>query len=67
MSSQLNAFIATSHRVELHREAERTRQPEDRAAAENPGASENPFPTILRSRRFGRIVRIVPSSERRAA
>ncbi len=61
MSSQFNAFAATSHRAELHRDAERTRQPADRAAA------ENPLPTILRSRRLGRLIRVVPSPERRSA
>ncbi len=62
MSSQFNAFAATSHRADLHRDAARNRQAEDRA-----GAEENPLPTILRSRRFGRLVRIVRGRARRGA
>jgi hypothetical protein len=62
MSSQFNAFAATTHRADLHRAAERTRQLEDLAAA-----AENPLPTMLRSRRLGRLVRIIPSPSRPSA
>lgn len=62
MSSQFNAFAATSHRADFRRDAERARQPDDRAEA-----TENPLPTLLRSRRFGRLFRVVPSLGRRSA
>ena len=61
MSSQFNAFAATTHRADLHRDAERSRLLESREA------TESPLPTLLRSRRFGRLVRIVPSPGRRSA
>jgi hypothetical protein len=62
MSSHFSAFAATTHRADLHREAERSRQLGERAEA-----TENPMPTLLRSRRLGRVFRLVPSPERHSA
>jgi hypothetical protein len=62
MSSQFNAFAATTHRSDLHREAERSRQLEGRAEA-----TDNPLPTLPRSRRLGRVLRFVPGSARHSA
>lgn len=64
MSSQFNSFIASSHRADLHRSAERSRLAE---TAEKPAsAAADDVPTLLRSRRFGRLSRILPPAGRRS-
>jgi hypothetical protein len=59
MSSPLGQYLVQSHMNDLRREADRRR------AAE--AAREAPMPTVLRSRRFGRLRRIVPAPSRPAA
>jgi hypothetical protein len=61
MISQFIVIAANSHRADLHREAERSRQPGGRAAV-----SKDALP-LLRSRRLGRVFRLVPSPERHSA
>jgi hypothetical protein len=62
MSSQFNNFLASSHRADLHRNAERSRRTDQRRET-----VESPFPTMLRTRRLGRLLRVVPSPSRRSA
>jgi hypothetical protein len=59
MSSPLGQYLIQSHMDDLRREADRHR------AAE--AAREAPMPTVLRSRRFGRLRRIVPAPPRPTA
>ncbi|MFT3865186.1 MAG: hypothetical protein QM729_12995 [Solirubrobacterales bacterium] len=61
MSSCLHQYLAQSHMDDLRRSAERRRV---HAAAAPADAS--PFPTFLRSRRLGDLLRIVPPSRRTA-
>jgi hypothetical protein len=62
MSSQFNAYLASSHRADLHRSAAASRRVGERTAG-----TRNSFPTFLRSRRLGRLVRIIPAADRRSA
>lgn len=55
MSSPLAQYLVQAHMNDLHRAADRRRVAE---AARTCG--EAPFPTVLRSRRLGRLLRIVP-------
>ena len=59
MNSQFNSFLATSHQSDLHRRAVASRRPAGRTAV-----AAKPFPTFLRSRRLGRLVKIVPAVSR---
>jgi hypothetical protein len=61
MSSPLGQYLIQSHMNDLRREADRRRA----AEAVRP-ADENPLPTVLRSRRLGRLLRIVPAHSRPA-
>jgi hypothetical protein len=70
MSSQFNSFLASSHRADLRRSAERSRAAEA-ARQEGGDAGTGPeaggFPTLLRSRRLGRLVRVLPPAGRHSA
>jgi len=62
MSSPLGQYLVQSHMNDLRREADHHRASE---AARKAG--ENPLPTVLRSRRLGRLLRIVPAQSRPTA
>jgi hypothetical protein len=55
MSSQFNVYLASAHSADLHRSAAASRRAGKRTAG-----TRNSFPTFLRSRRLGRLVRISP-------
>jgi hypothetical protein len=59
MSSPLGQYLVQSHMNDLRHEADRRRTAE--------AARESSMPTVLRSRRFGRLRRIVPASSRPTA
>lgn len=61
MSSQFNSFLAAAHRDDLQRRAERSR------AAERTERGESLFPNFIRTRRLGRLFRIVPPAGHRPA
>ena len=56
MTSNLNHRLAQARMQDMRRSAER-----QRAAAARPRV-QDPFPTVLHSRRLGRLVRIVRAS-----
>jgi hypothetical protein len=62
MSSPLGQYLIQSHMDDLRREADRSR-----AAEAARTAGEDPFPKVIRSRRLGRLLRIVPARSRPAA
>jgi hypothetical protein len=62
MSSQFNHLIAQSHAEDLRRYADRPRR---RATTSRRAAS--PFPTSLRPRRLGHLLRVLAPSSRPSA
>jgi hypothetical protein len=69
MSSQFTSFLASSHRADLRRSAERSRVADAarHEGADGTGRDGGDFPTLLRSRRFGRLVRVLPPTNRHSA
>jgi hypothetical protein len=59
MSSHFSYFLAQAHQDDLRRSADRERLP-----ATECETTRAPSPTFLRSRRLGRLVRMIPSPSR---